>query len=240
LAAPESRCCELVAGQTSEWRIRSECSMVGELVGAVVATNTVTGVPEVVILAGFGTTPQIDSAGAPVQVKNTQVNSVSTGTALNCALSALPAGSAPSAPSNSILYVAGCPGETLADDDEPVAIKSEKVSPDPLKLTVCGELAALSLNDRVPVSVPPVVGEKLTATVHIPPAITGAEVEQVVPDVSRTKGAVMLTDVKVRLAVPVLVSVTVCGLLVLPSNSPEKLREVGDRLTAGAPVPTVG
>jgi hypothetical protein len=46
--------------------------------------------------------------------------------------------------------------------------------------------------------------------------VTGFEVEQVVPEVAMANGAVMPIAVKIRLALPVLVRVTVCAALVVP------------------------
>jgi hypothetical protein len=42
--------------------------------------------------------------------------------------------------------------------------------PVPLRLTVCGLFAAPSVNVKVPVRAPVVVGENVTPTVHVPPA----------------------------------------------------------------------
>ena len=99
-------------------------------------------------------------------------------------------------------------------------------------------MGALSLNDRLPDAVPAAVGVNVTATVQVAVAATGFEVEQVVPDVAMAKGPVTPTAVKVRLALPVLVSVTVCAALLVPDNWAAKVSEAGDKLTTGpAPVP---
>ena len=76
----------------------------------------------------------------------------------------------------------------------------------------------MSLNERLPDAVPSAVGVKVTATVQVAAAATGFEVEQGVPEMAMAKGPVRLIAVKVRLALPVLVSVTVCELLVVPTN----------------------
>jgi len=63
------------------------------------------------------------------------------------------------------------------------------------------------------------LGVKVIATVLEPDAATGFEVEQVVPEVAMAKGGpVMAIAVKVRLALPVFVTVTDCELLVVPIN----------------------
>jgi hypothetical protein len=58
----------------------------------------------------------------------------------------------------------------------------------------------------------------VTATVQVPTAATGFEVEQVVPEVAMAKGAVTAIAVNVRLTFPVLVRVTVWELLVVPTD----------------------
>jgi len=93
------------------------------------------------------------------------------------------------------------------------------VVPVPLRLTVCVLPVVsllLSVNVKVPIAAPVVVGAKVTATVQAPfdPA-TGLEVEHVVPVVAMAKGLVAVIPVKVRLALPVLVTVTVCEALVV-------------------------
>jgi len=70
--------------------------------GAVVATVTATLLPGV---AGFGETAQVDSEGAPVQVKVT-------------------AWFNPPSPPTDNVYVAVCPAETVADDEEPEGVVS--------------------------------------------------------------------------------------------------------------------
>ena len=116
---------------------------------------------------------------------------------------------------------------------------SVKSQPVPLKLTLCGLPTALSVKVRLPVAAPAAVGEKVTATVQDPLAATGVEVEQVVPVVARPKGPVMTIALMVRLVLPLFVSVTVCALLVVPTNWPAKADGV-DRLTPvvdAVPVP---
>jgi len=74
----------------------------------------------------------------------------------------------------------------------------------------------LSVNERLPDAVPTAVGMNVTATVQVAAAVTGFEVEQVVPELAMENGPVMPIAVKVRLALPVLVRVTVCAALVVP------------------------
>jgi len=95
----------------------------------------------------------------------------------------------------------------------------------------------LSVNTRLPEFVPTEVGVKVIATVHVPEAATELEVEQVVPVVAMAKGPVVVIPVKVRLAEPVLVTVTDCAVLVVPTGSDGKVG-AAEKLTAG-PVPPV-
>jgi len=106
--------------------------------------------------AGFGETAQVDSEGAPVQVKVTVW--------LN----------PPSLPTLKV-YVAVCPGATVAVGGIPPGVVSVKSWPAPLRLTVCVlpvVLLLLSVMIRVPVRVPPELGVKVTLMVQEPPAAT--------------------------------------------------------------------
>ena len=76
----------------------------------------------------------------------------------------------------------------------------------------------MSLNDRLPDAVPAAVGKKVSATVQVAAAVTGFEVEHVVPEVAMAKGLATEIAVRVRLALPVLVRVTVWELLVVPTG----------------------
>ena len=97
----------------------------------------------------------------------------------------------------------------MADDEDPDATASVKSWPVPESATVCGLPGALSVNESVPVAAPPAVGVNMTDTVQVPDAATGAEAEQVVPELATAKGPVAPMAENVRLALPVLVSVTV-------------------------------
>jgi hypothetical protein len=115
------------------------------------------------------------------------------------------------------------PGETPAT--EAVA------TPVPVKLTVCELPLALSVIVKVPVRVPAAVGVKVTLIVQLAPALT------LLPQVlvwEKSPLAVMLEMVSV--ALPVLVRVTICAVLLVPDNWAEKVSEEDDKLTAG-PVP---
>jgi hypothetical protein len=102
-----------------------------------------------------------------------------------------------------------------------------------LRLTICGLAGALSVKERLPEAAPSAVGVKVIATVQVPGAATGLEVEQVVPVGEMAKGPVTPMAVKVRLALPVLVRVTLCAALVAPTDCDGKVGGA-DKLTAGS------
>ena len=109
--------------------------------------------------------------------------------------------------------------------------------PVPIRARACGLFAALSVNESVPEASPAAVGVKVIATVHVPAAATGAEVEQVVPEAAMAKGPVTPIALKVRLMLPVLVTVTVCGALVAPTGSDGNVGDAGKPTVAPVPVP---
>ena len=80
--------------------------------------------------------------------------------------------------------------------------------PVPLKLTVCGLPLALSVSVRLPERLPVAVGVNVTLITQTPLAATGALVLQVVPLAAIAKSPVTAMFVKVKDAVPLLVTVT--------------------------------
>jgi hypothetical protein len=105
--------------------------------------------------------------------------------------------------------------------------------PVPLRLTVCGLFAALSVKVREPLRVPVVVGEKVTPTAQFAPA--AMLVPQVLLAMAKSPVAAML--VKLRAMGISLVSVTDLALLVFPTTIVPKLRELLERVTGEMPVP---
>src|SRR5579871_1437087 len=91
----------------------------------------------------------------------------------------------------------------------------------------CGFDEALSMIVTVPWAVPFCVGEKVTLTVQFAPAAT------VVPQVEVTANSALAFMDAIRSAmVPVLVRVTFCGLLVVPTGCFWKFSGVvGEKLT---------
>jgi hypothetical protein len=90
--------------------------------------------------------------------------------------------------------------------------------PVPLKLTVWGLPGALSVSERLPDRVPVAVGVNVTLITQLLPAATGALVLQVVPLAAIAKSPVAAMLVKVRDAVPLLVTVTALAALVVPTG----------------------
>jgi hypothetical protein len=168
--------------------------------GAVVVTITVKLLPGT---TKFGETTQVESKGTPAQIRATDW--------LNSPL-----------PSTVKVYIADCPGETVADNEEPDTGASVKSSHVPLRLTVCVlpvMLRLLSVMVKVPVRVGGVGGSitnwgvKVTLMVHEAPAAT------LTPQLLVwLKSPLVLMLVTLSATFPVLLRVTGCAALVVPSN----------------------
>jgi hypothetical protein len=129
----------------------------------------------------------------------------------------------------------GFAGSTAIDD-------STAAVPVPLRFTFCGLVLALSLKLMLPVRVPVAFGEKVTETVQLVPAASVAG-----PTGQFDANAKSLVLIVVLLIVNaddwLLVTVTTCGGLVVPSAWPAKFKLVGTTVTGKIPVPvrlTVG
>jgi len=94
----------------------------------------------------------------------------------------------------------------------------------------------LSVKERLLEAAPSAVGVKVIATEQVPGAATGLEVEQVVPVGKMAKGPITPMAVKVRLALPVLLTVTLCAGLVMPTVSAGKLGGAGKLTIEPRPV----
>jgi hypothetical protein len=110
--------------------------------------------------------------------------------------------------------------------------------PTPLIGTVCGLPEALSLmltsDERLPVF----VGSKVTLMVQLLPAAND-EPQLLVCENEAALPVVILIKVMVSEAVPLLVRVTGCGVLLNPNCWLPKLRLVGDRVTVGCAINNV-
>lgn len=116
-------------------------------------------------------------------------------------------------------------------------------APVPLRATVCGEFGALSLKLSVAVKVPAAVGLKVNVTTQEAPT---ANVPLPTHDVAPWKSEPLVPVivgllVKVRVAVPVFLIVTVCEADAAPTAVDGKVRLVGETVAAmvvgAAPVP---
>jgi hypothetical protein len=120
---------------------------------AAVVTLTVIFVAKLPGVAGLGEIVQLASEGAPVQAKLT--------VSLN-----------PPSPARLKVYVADCPGATVAEVEEPEEAASVKSCPAPLSATLCGLPEALSEILIVPARLPPAVGLKVTEIEQLAPVLT--------------------------------------------------------------------
>jgi hypothetical protein len=109
--------------------------------------------------------------------------------------------------------------------------------PVPDRGILCGVFGALSLIVTAPVSSPVCFGVKVTLMLQVFPAATvPTGLPHVFVPLTRAKSPLIVMLLKVSVAVPVLVSVTVFGAVVVPTLTVPHDREVGDRVTAG-PLP---
>src|SRR5208337_1121116 len=114
-----------------------------------------------------------------------------------------------------------------------------EVTPGPLRATVCGLPAALSVMVNVPIRVPIWLGLKVTLIAQVEPGLRVAgEIGQVFPGTGSVKFAAFapdrLTLLMVKFAPPEFVTVSVCARLMVPTTWALKERLVVERVTAGA------
>ena len=104
------------------------------------------------------------------------------------------------------------------------------LEPVPVRVTICGPPAALSEMVTAAVRLPTAVGVKITLIVQLPCA--ASELPQVeVSGKSATLAPVTVMLVKVRVALPLLVTVTVWAGALVPSNWLPKVRMPAERPT---------
>ena len=108
----------------------------------------------------------------------------------------------------------------------------------PLRLTLCGLPVALSEMLTDALREPVAVGANVTLIEQVPPAATVAPAQvSAVFEKSLAFVPPIVTVEMVRLALPLLVRVTLCAVLVEPTLSePKESPEVGEMLTAGVRV----
>ena len=122
--------------------------------------------------------------------------------------------------------VAAWPAVMVPEVGEADREKSAAVlEPVPVRLTVCGLAAVLSITLKLPVRVPDAVGENVTLIAQFPPTATE------LPQLFFSAKSPLVEIVAIAKATePVFVSVTVCAVLVVPTFWLEKVREAGERL----------
>lgn len=119
----------------------------------------------------------------------------------------------------------------LSEDGERVAAAAE--TPVPERLTACGLPAALSVMESVPLRVPEAVGVKVTLMVQWAPAAT--DDPQLFVCAKSPLAAMLVT---LRVAPPVLESVTACAALVVPTVWLVNVRVEGETPATGTlPLP---
>jgi hypothetical protein len=131
--------------------------------------------------------------------------------------------------------VADCPADTLAEVEPPGGAEMTMSVPFPDRVTACGLAGALSEMVMAPARGPVAVGVKVTEIVQV------AFLATLVPQSSvSAKSPLALMLMKVSVALPTLVTVTLCFPLVAPTNWFPKGKAVAERLMAGpkgVPVP---
>src|SRR5436853_172177 len=128
------------------------------------------------------------------------------------------------------------PAFTFSVAAGPVNPKSGAAVPFPLSVMICGLPPALSASDSVPVRAPEAVGVKVTLMVQFAPAakVAGLVGQALAPVLVAAKSPEAANELIVKAAVPVFVSVTVIGVLVVASGWLPKPRLVGANPTPGA------
>ena len=123
--------------------------------------------------------------------------------------------------------------EKLSDEGESEATGRGAAVPIPVKLIICGEPVALSLTRMLPVTLPVVIGAKVTEIVQLAPAANDAP--QLLVSLNNPRMGELGAEIPVMVsgALPVLLSVTVCAAEVAPAAA-EKLSDAGVRTATGA------
>ena len=122
---------------------------------------------------------------------------------------------------------------TLIDGLAGVTVIDDKAYANPLRLSTCGLVLALSVKVTAPVRVPIAAGANFTVITQLAP--DARELGHVLVLI---KSPVATATILERLPLPMLVTVAVCAELVDPTSWRLKVRPVGDSVTGGVfPVP---
>jgi hypothetical protein len=163
----------------------------------------------------LGEMAQVVSAGAPLQVSATVWLKPAMGATV-------------------IVYVAVAPGLTVAVCVDPG--DREKSGPVPLSAAICKPPVALSLTEREVLRDPVPIGAKVTLIWQFAPGASGdADMHALVWLKSPAFVPVMEMPEMLSAAVPVFVSWTACGELVVPVACCAKVSELGAKLALVAP-----
>jgi len=109
--------------------------------------------------------------------------------------------------------------------------------PVPVRVTTCGELAALSAMLSVPVRVPAAVGVNTTLMSHFDVGVSGVATTQAglaLPATTTAKSPVGVRAEKAKFAFPVFVTVTVWTELVSATSVAGNVSDMADSETCGA------
>ena len=110
------------------------------------------------------------------------------------------------------------PAVTVAVVAPPLPGPSDKSVPVPVRLTVCGLPASLSVMVTAAFRLPVKVGAKLTGIVQLAPALTLAPQVSAPFATSALFAPPITMPLTVNVPAPLFVSVTVCAVLVVPNS----------------------
>src|SRR5437016_2990337 len=198
---------------------------VGGITNALVVMDTCAcwGVAPSVAATEAGDTVQVEPMSAPAHARPTGDLNPPIGVMVTVNVRVFPAGS-------------------FAVAARPVDPHTGAAVPFPLSVMICGLPPALSASDSVPVRAPEAVGVKVTLMVQFAPAakVAGLVGQALAPVLVAAKSPEGANELIVKAAVPVFVSVTVIGVLVVASGWLPKPRLVGANPTPGAvPFPLI-
>ena len=169
------------------------------MVRTAVTMEAVEAAPVAVGVTEAGVRMQVESIGAPAQVKATGVVK-------------------PLRPVTVTVMAAVLPAATLVIAGETARLKSGlEVMPVPVSAAVCGLLASLSVTVRVAVAAAAAVGVNVTLIVQVP-AAGRLEAQVVVCEKDAEEVPARLTAMRVTVAELLLVRVTICAALVVLIN----------------------
>lgn len=129
----------------------------------------------------------------------------------------------------------------VGDPEAGPIVKSGGASPSPSKLADCGLPGAVSLIERLAIRDPAAVGSNVTFTAQLPP-IDRELPQLLISEKSEPFVPVILIPLRLKGAFPVFTSLTVEGLLLVPTSCDEKFCRAGNVVKNGplTPLPLTG